>query len=264
MRPGHRAEPTSPRSPAGQAADFHTTKIPLKRSFVGQPGHRAAAPGPETKMAHRHLLTDEGRRALVGVPLDADSMARCFTLSRADQELVAARRRDSNQLALLRYPGIALAHVEQPVEPLVQWLARQLEIPAAPFAGCARRPQTMADHARLLATTLGLRPSANTELPMTVEAAAQAAGLVATASRIAFLGEQAADQRVRHVQHRIVCARAPPHGASATQDKAAAASTRPRRGRTTRFPLSCAAACATGAAVRSAVHPLRTRPCRRP
>ena len=86
-------------------------------------------------MAHRHLLTDDERRALVGIPLDADSMARCFTLSRADQEIVAARRRDSNrigfavQLALLRYPGIALAHVEQPIEPFVQWLARQLEIP---------------------------------------------------------------------------------------------------------------------------------------
>jgi TnpA family transposase len=101
--------------------------------------------------------------------------------SRADQELVAARRRDANrigfavQLALLRHPGIALAQVEQPVEPLVQWLARQLEIPAAPFAGYARRPQTMTDHARLLATILGLRLPVNADLPMMIEAAAQAA-----------------------------------------------------------------------------------------
>ncbi len=132
-------------------------------------------------MSHRHLLTDDERRALVGIPLDDDSLARCFTLSRADQELVAARRRDSNrigfavQLALLRHPGIALAHLEQPIEPLVQWLARQLEIPAAPFAGYARRPQTITDHARLLAIMLGLRPSANTDLLMMIEAAAQAA-----------------------------------------------------------------------------------------
>src|SRR4051812_35268976 len=93
----------------------------------------------------------------------------------------AARRRDANrigfavQLALLRHPGIALAQLEQPVEPLVQWLARQLEIPAAPFAGYARRPQTMTDHARLLATMPGLRPPANVDLPMMIEAAAQAA-----------------------------------------------------------------------------------------
>jgi hypothetical protein len=49
-------------------------------------------------MAHRQLLTDEERRALLGMPTDADGMARRFTLSRADQELMAARRRDSNRI----------------------------------------------------------------------------------------------------------------------------------------------------------------------
>jgi hypothetical protein len=132
-------------------------------------------------MAHRRLLTDEERQALLGISLDADSMARCFTLSRADQELVASRRQDANrigfavQLALLRHPGIALAHLEQPIKPLVQWMAKQLDIPAAPFANYARRPQTMTDHARLLSAALGLRPSANSDLPMMVEAAAKAA-----------------------------------------------------------------------------------------
>lgn len=132
-------------------------------------------------MANRQLLTEEERRALLGIPLDADEMVRCFTLSRADQELVAARRRDANrigfavQLALLRHPGIALAQVDQPVEPLVQWLAKQLAIPAAPFVEYARRPQTMTDHARLLATLLTLRPAMNADLPMMIEAAAQAA-----------------------------------------------------------------------------------------
>jgi TnpA family transposase len=132
-------------------------------------------------MAHRQLLTEEERQALLGIPLDAESLARCFTLSRADLQLVAERRRDANrigfavQLALLRHPGIALAQLEQPVESLVQWLARQLEIPAAPFAGYAGRPQTLTDHARLLAKTLGLRPPGNADLPMMIEVAAQAA-----------------------------------------------------------------------------------------
>jgi hypothetical protein len=132
-------------------------------------------------MAHRQLLTNEERQALLGIPLDPDGMARRFTLSRADQDLVAGRRRDTNrigfavQLALLRYPGVALAQLEQPVEPLVQWLAKQLEVPAAPFAEYAQRPQTMTDHARLLAANLGLRPSVSTDLPMMIEAAAQAA-----------------------------------------------------------------------------------------
>ena len=67
-------------------------------------------------MTHRQLLTNEERQALLGIPLDPDGMARCFTLSRADQDLVAGRRRDTNrigfavQLALLRHPGIALAN----------------------------------------------------------------------------------------------------------------------------------------------------------
>lgn len=65
-------------------------------------------------MEPRRLLSDEERQALFGIPLDTDDMARCFTLSRGDQELVAARRRDANrigfavQLALLRYAGTAL------------------------------------------------------------------------------------------------------------------------------------------------------------
>src|ERR1700722_13676308 len=132
-------------------------------------------------MAHRQLLTDDERQALLGIPLDPDGLARRFTLSRADQNLVAERRRDANrigfavQLALLRYPGIALAQLEQPVEPLVQWLAAQLEIPAAPFVEYANRPQTMTDHAKLLATTLGLRPPVSADLPKMIEAAAQAA-----------------------------------------------------------------------------------------
>jgi hypothetical protein len=40
-------------------------------------------------MAQRRLLTDEGRQARFCIPLDSDGMARRFSLSRADQELVA-------------------------------------------------------------------------------------------------------------------------------------------------------------------------------
>ena len=132
-------------------------------------------------MTNRQLLTNDERQALLGIPLDPDGMARRFTLSGADRDLVVGRRRDANrigfavQLALLRYPGMALAQLAQPVEPLVQWLARQLEIPAAPFEEYARRPQTMTDHAHLLATILGLRASTNADIPMMIEAAARAA-----------------------------------------------------------------------------------------
>ena len=73
-------------------------------------------------MARRELLTDEERRALFGIPADPDGLAKCFTLSRADRDLVAARRGDASrlgyavQLALLRHPGTTLANLNQPVE----------------------------------------------------------------------------------------------------------------------------------------------------
>ena len=105
----------------------------------------------DTPWRDEQLLTDEERQALFGIPADPDGLARRFTLSRADQDLVAARRGDASrlgfavQLALLRHPGTTLANLDQPVEPLVAWLARQLEIPAAAFAALRAPP---ADHDR--------------------------------------------------------------------------------------------------------------------
>lgn len=132
-------------------------------------------------MARRHLLTDEERQALLGIPSDADSLARLFTLSRSDQNLVAERRGDANcfgcavQFALLRHPGTALAYLDQPPNALVTWMAGQLDIPVAAFTEYARRPQTVTDHARQLAATLGLRPPTMADLPPMIEAAAEAA-----------------------------------------------------------------------------------------
>jgi Domain of unknown function (DUF4158) len=106
---------------------------------------------------------------------------RYYTLTRSDQDLVAGRRNIANrlgfavQLALLRHLGMGLAQMEKPVDALVEWLAARLEIPAAAFADYAGRPQTMTDHALVLATTLGLRPPSNADLPFMIEAAAQSA-----------------------------------------------------------------------------------------
>jgi TnpA family transposase len=132
-------------------------------------------------LARRRLLTDEERLALLGIPSDADSLARLFTLSRSDRNLVAERRSDTNrlgcavQLALLRHPGTALAYLDQTSDVLVTWMASQLDIPAATFSEYARRPQTMTDHARQLAATLGLRTPTMADLPLMIEAAADAA-----------------------------------------------------------------------------------------
>ena len=54
-------------------------------------------------------------------------------------------------------------------------LATHLEVPKTAFAEYARCPQTMTDHARLLAATIGLRPAGRPDLALMIEAAAQAA-----------------------------------------------------------------------------------------
>ena len=132
-------------------------------------------------MARRQLLTDEERQALFGFPVDPDGLIRCFTLSRSDRQLVAERRHDTSrlgyavQLALLRHPGTTLANLGQPVDPLVAWMAEQLDIPASAFVRYAHRPQTVTDHARALATALGMRPATAVDLPLMMEAAAEAA-----------------------------------------------------------------------------------------
>jgi TnpA family transposase len=132
-------------------------------------------------MARRPLLTNEERRLLFGIPDDPDALARQYTFTRSDQDLVAGRRGDANrlgfavQLAVLRHLSMGLAQMEEPVGALVGWLAAQLGIPAAAFSDYAGRPQTMTDHALMLATTLGLRPPSNADLPFMIEVAAQSA-----------------------------------------------------------------------------------------
>ena len=117
-----------------------------------------------SKSARRRVLIDR-----------ADARVADIWRRGADRRWTGEAPRHPVGIALLRHPGIALAQLEQPVEPLVQWLTKQqLEILDAPTE-YARRPQTMTDHARLLAMTLGLRSPANTDLPMMIEAAAQAA-----------------------------------------------------------------------------------------
>jgi hypothetical protein len=85
---------------------------------------------------------------------------------------------------------MGLAHMEEPVGVLVEWLAARLGIPAAAFADYAARPQTMTDHALKLATTLGLRPPSNADLPFMIEAAAQSAWSTDRAPRLSSASSQ--------------------------------------------------------------------------
>nr|WP_158599986.1 DUF4158 domain-containing protein [Azospirillum cavernae] len=97
-------------------------------------------------MPRHRLLNENELRHLFGVPADREALARHFTLTSSDHDLVLTRRGDANrlgfavQLALLRQSGRALAQVEEPIDPLVVWISAQIDAPTHLFADCARRP----------------------------------------------------------------------------------------------------------------------------
>ena len=131
-------------------------------------------------MGRRDLLTDDERRALFGVPDEHDALVRLYTLSRADLDLVRARRGDANrlgmavQLALLRHPGFGFMMEDAPPN-LIAFMAAQIGVSASAFAEYGVRGQTASDHARGLMGSMEVRPSAEADyLPM-IEAAAGAA-----------------------------------------------------------------------------------------
>jgi hypothetical protein len=74
--------------------------------------------------------------------------------------------------------------MEEPIDTLVDWLAMRLGIPATAFTDYAGRPQTMTDHALMLAAMLGLRPPDTADLPLMIEAAASPPGAPIAARRL--------------------------------------------------------------------------------
>jgi hypothetical protein len=169
-------------------------------------GLTGAALGEKAIMGRRDLLSAEERRQLFGVAVDRDALARLYTFEPRDLDLILARREERNRLgfavqfALIRYPGLTLTQVTaQPgadLDPLVSFIARQLELPSTALADYAAREQTMTDHAREIGAALGQRPPVRTDLAMMIEAAASAAwqtdkGVVIAGAIVAALRDKA-------------------------------------------------------------------------
>lgn len=141
------------------------------------------------------LLSDAERAALFGIPTDPDELARRFTLEKPDLDLIGQRRHDRNRLGmalqfvLIRHPGMTLAQVIQieggVPQALVVFIAHQLSLDPAVFADYATRAQTMTDHARLIATSLGLRPPVRGDIALMIASAERAAAATDAALPIA-------------------------------------------------------------------------------
>ena len=133
-------------------------------------------------MGRRELLTDDERRLLFGIPVDEASLARHYTLSADDIELLLAKRGARNalgaavQIGLLRHPGFGLGSSNDAVpEALVSYLASQLNVPAQAFRQYAIRAQTRQDHTNELAAALGLRLTSRGDLHSLMRHATEAA-----------------------------------------------------------------------------------------
>jgi TnpA family transposase len=122
-------------------------------------------------VSRRKLLTEDERAHLFGIPIDEAGLARHYTLSPDDLELLHAKRGARNilgaavQLALLRHPGFGLRSDELVSDALLRYLAEQLGVPVSAFRHYATRAQTRQNHAQELAGRLGLRLSRRGDLP---------------------------------------------------------------------------------------------------
>jgi hypothetical protein len=143
-------------------------------------------------MSRRKLLTEDERTQLFGVPVDEASLAKHYTLSPEDLELLLAKRGAHNilgaavQLALLRHPGFGLRSDESVADALLHYLAGQLNVSADAFRHYAHRAQTQSEHATELARVLGLRLSGRGDLPLMIKHATEAAA--ATDNGVVIIG----------------------------------------------------------------------------
>ena len=132
-------------------------------------------------MACRPLLKADEWARLIGVPTDDESLILNYTLCGQDMELALAKRERRNQLgfaiqlALMRYPGRALALGEIVPPELVAFVGDQMEISPVIFADYARRDQTRREHAVELQHHLGLKTASKEDRRIARAAAIDAA-----------------------------------------------------------------------------------------
>ncbi|NNN27477.1 DUF4158 domain-containing protein, partial [Pseudomonas nitroreducens] len=84
-------------------------------------------------MPRRSILSATERDTLLALPESQDDLIRYYTFNDSDLSLIRQRRGDGNrlgfavQLCLLRYPGYALGNDTALPEPVIQWVAKQVQ-----------------------------------------------------------------------------------------------------------------------------------------
>src|SRR3990167_2613928 len=115
-------------------------------------------------MPRRSILSASERDTLLALPDSQDDLIRYYTFNESDLSLIRQRRGDANhlgfavQLCLLRYPGYALANASVLPDPVIEWVARQVQAAPDSWAKYGERDVTRREHAQELRTYLGLLP----------------------------------------------------------------------------------------------------------
>ncbi len=115
-------------------------------------------------MPRRLILSATERDTLLALPESQDDLIRYYTFNDSDLSLIRQRRGDANrlgfavQLCLLRYPGYALGTDSELPEPVILWVAKQVQVEPASWAKYGERDVTRREHAQELRTYLQLAP----------------------------------------------------------------------------------------------------------
>jgi len=110
-------------------------------------------------------LNPEQRHALTQIPSDLSDrdIARYYTFTEKERELINRRRRASNrlgfavQLALLKFPGRTLMEVKEVPRAVLTAIAEQVDVPASAFASYGERENTLYEHLDELRRECGFR-----------------------------------------------------------------------------------------------------------
>ncbi len=111
-------------------------------------------------MTYQPILSDTERSGLLAFPDNQDDLIRYYTFNETDLSLIRQRRGNPNrigfavQLALFRYPGVALSDELNVTEPVLQWIGQQIGVDPSEWPNYALRDQTRREHYQELRTYL--------------------------------------------------------------------------------------------------------------
>jgi TnpA family transposase len=114
-------------------------------------------------MARRSILTAIERDSLTAAPNDDDSIIQFYTLNDSDIATILQRRGPENrlgfavQLSYMRYPGIMLGVNDNPNLLIVEFIARQLNIPSSAWERYGTRKNTFHEHLLELQSIYGFK-----------------------------------------------------------------------------------------------------------